>query len=171
MRAEICWRSTTASRSSGRASGALARLLLFQPGEDLVIFYETACVRRGDALLDSLDGALLSFHTEGERICGELFRASAGSAGDVQKPGFKLGSDVGFHMGKCNVRGGAMSETAQFSRWTELLPAHWRVKPIRRVAVYRVSSVDKLALDGEAPVRLCNYTDVRYNETSRPSLG
>ena len=32
------------------------------------------------------------------------------------------------------------------------------------MASYRTSSVDKKAREGELPVRLCNYTDVHYNE-------
>jgi type I restriction enzyme, S subunit len=36
-----------------------------------------------------------------------------------------------------------------------------RLKHVARIAV---SNVDKKSIDGEAPVRLCNYTDVYYNE-------
>lgn len=39
--------------------------------------------------------------------------------------------------------------------------------PLRHVADVRVSNVDKKSADGEAPVRLCNYTDVYYSDTIR----
>jgi type I restriction enzyme S subunit len=35
---------------------------------------------------------------------------------------------------------------------------------VKHVAEIRVSNVDKKAVDGELPVRLCNYTDVYYHE-------
>jgi type I restriction enzyme S subunit len=34
--------------------------------------------------------------------------------------------------------------------------------PLKRVASVRVSNVDKKSIEGESPVRLCNYTDVYY---------
>ena len=34
-----------------------------------------------------------------------------------------------------------------------------------------VSNVDKVEVDGEIPVQLCNYTDVYHNEFIRPGLG
>lgn len=37
-------------------------------------------------------------------------------------------------------------------------------RPLKRVADVRFSSVDKKAVDGQVPVRLCNYTDVYYND-------
>jgi type I restriction enzyme, S subunit len=37
-------------------------------------------------------------------------------------------------------------------------------KPLRHIAEVRVSNVDKKTGDGEQPVRLCNYTDVYYND-------
>jgi type I restriction enzyme S subunit len=43
------------------------------------------------------------------------------------------------------------------------LPSHWRVEKLKHVAAVRFSSVDKKTEEGEAPVRLCNYTDV-YNQ-------
>lgn len=39
--------------------------------------------------------------------------------------------------------------------------------PLRHVADVRVSNVDKKSVEGEAPVRLCNYTDVYYSDTIR----
>lgn len=37
--------------------------------------------------------------------------------------------------------------------------------PLRHVADVRVSNVDKKSAEGELPVRLCNYTDVYYNDS------
>lgn len=48
--------------------------------------------------------------------------------------------------------------------WASVLPSGWWTKPLRAVAEYSVSNVDKLAADGELPVRLCNYTDVYNHE-------
>jgi type I restriction enzyme S subunit len=39
-----------------------------------------------------------------------------------------------------------------------------RLVPLKRVADIRFSSVDKLTVEGQTPVRLCNYTDVYYND-------
>lgn len=51
------------------------------------------------------------------------------------------------------------------------VPARWEIKRLRRVAKFWVSNVDKVRVDDEVPVRLCNYTDVYYNERIRPCLG
>jgi hypothetical protein len=48
--------------------------------------------------------------------------------------------------------------------WIRHIPSSWEAKPLRVVAEYIVSNVDKLAADNELPVRLCNYTDVYNNE-------
>lgn len=40
------------------------------------------------------------------------------------------------------------------------LPEGWRYERLRSVAELRVSGVDKLTVDTESPVHLCNYTDV-----------
>jgi len=40
--------------------------------------------------------------------------------------------------------------------------------PLKRLASLRVSNVDKKTVDGELPVRLCNYTDVYHGDTIRP---
>lgn len=50
------------------------------------------------------------------------------------------------------------------------LPVNWAVKPLRAVAAYTVSNVDKVPSGGEVPVRLCNYTDVYNNDFITPSL-
>ena len=48
--------------------------------------------------------------------------------------------------------------------WITSLPKPWKVKPLKAVADCVVSSVDKLCIDSEEPVRLCNYTNVYHNE-------
>jgi len=51
-----------------------------------------------------------------------------------------------------------------FFDWAGKLPDPWEAKPLRSVADYIVSNVDKLVSEDETPVRLCNYTDVYHNE-------
>ena len=51
-----------------------------------------------------------------------------------------------------------------FFDWAGKLPDRWEAKPLRSVADYTVSNVDKLVSRDETPVRLCNYTDVYHNE-------
>ena len=48
--------------------------------------------------------------------------------------------------------------------WVNSLPDSWQVKPLRATTDYVVSNVDKLSVDYEIPVRLCNYTDVYNND-------
>lgn len=48
--------------------------------------------------------------------------------------------------------------------WVNSLPRSWQAKPLRAIADYVVSNVDKVSADNEVPVRLCNYTDVYNNE-------
>jgi len=43
--------------------------------------------------------------------------------------------------------------------------------PLRWLASYRTSSVDKKSNADEIPVRLCNYTDVYYSERIRADVG
>jgi type I restriction enzyme S subunit len=38
------------------------------------------------------------------------------------------------------------------------------MQPLKHLADVRFSSVDKKSVDGQVPVRLCNYTDVYYND-------
>lgn len=54
--------------------------------------------------------------------------------------------------------------------WLADVPEHWEVRRLKTAASYRVSSVDKVPSESELPVRLCNYTDVYYNERIRPAL-
>lgn len=48
--------------------------------------------------------------------------------------------------------------------WLKEAPTHWTVRKLKYVASLRSSNVDKKSHDDEPPVRLCNYTDVYYNE-------
>ncbi|WP_129677087.1 restriction endonuclease subunit S [Candidatus Chloroploca sp. Khr17] len=48
--------------------------------------------------------------------------------------------------------------------WLGEIPAHWEIKRQRNIVDMLVSNVDKLSVDGEAPVRLCNYVDVYKND-------
>lgn len=54
--------------------------------------------------------------------------------------------------------------------WIDSLPESWEVKPLRAVADYTVSNVDKLSVADEIPVRLCNYSDVYNNDEIDLSL-
>lgn len=49
------------------------------------------------------------------------------------------------------------------SQWLDTVPAHWRVGRLDHVAQAWPSNVDKHSVEGEPPVRLCNYTDVYKN--------
>ena len=51
-----------------------------------------------------------------------------------------------------------------FPGWANDLPENWEAKPLRAVARYVVSNVDKVTHEGEIPVRLCNYADVYHRE-------
>jgi len=48
--------------------------------------------------------------------------------------------------------------------WLGDVPEHWEVKRLKNTANYWVSNVDKVPNESELPVRLCNYTDVYYND-------
>lgn len=54
--------------------------------------------------------------------------------------------------------------------WFTELPSRWKAVRLKHTATYRVSSVNKIPVEGELPVRLCNYTDVYYNEEIGPKL-
>lgn len=45
-----------------------------------------------------------------------------------------------------------------------MTPSGWVAAPLKRWASVRPSNVDKLSVEGEPPVRLCNYVDVYKNE-------
>src|SRR5947209_7963952 len=48
--------------------------------------------------------------------------------------------------------------------WTRQLPGDWGSCRLDAVADVTFSNVDKHTLDGETPVRLCNYVDVYKND-------
>jgi len=48
--------------------------------------------------------------------------------------------------------------------WLDDVPEHWEVKRLKRACHVFPSNVDKKSHDGEIPVKLCNYTDVYYND-------
>ena len=48
--------------------------------------------------------------------------------------------------------------------WLGRVPEHWEVRRLKRLCHVFPSNVDKKSVEGEAPVLLCNYTDVYYND-------
>jgi len=50
------------------------------------------------------------------------------------------------------------------------LPPGWRLEKLKFFADVRNSNVDKAVAEDEEPVRLCNYTDVYYNDCVTPDL-
>ena len=54
--------------------------------------------------------------------------------------------------------------------WLGRVPKHWRLATLRRVAHVQLSNVDKHTIEGEQPVRLCNYTDVYYHRYITPGM-
>lgn len=48
--------------------------------------------------------------------------------------------------------------------WLGEIPSHWEVKRLKTLAAVQLSNVDKKSVEGQATVRLCNYTDVYYHE-------
>lgn len=49
--------------------------------------------------------------------------------------------------------------------WLGDVPSHWKVTRLKLACEVFPSNVDKKSADGEQVVRLCNYTDVYYNDT------
>lgn len=54
--------------------------------------------------------------------------------------------------------------------WVGDIPSDWEETRLRFVADISNSNVDKKEYEGQVPVRLCNYTDVYYNEVITPDL-
>ncbi len=48
--------------------------------------------------------------------------------------------------------------------WLGEVPEHWEVTRLKRMCDVFPSNVDKKSHEGEKTIRLCNYTDVYYNE-------
>lgn len=46
----------------------------------------------------------------------------------------------------------------------EKIPKHWEFKKLKHIATIFASNVDKKTLEGQQSIKLCNYTDVYYNE-------
>ena len=44
------------------------------------------------------------------------------------------------------------------------IPGHWTMMWLKHVAAVRPSNVDKKTVEGQEPVRLCNYVDVYKND-------
>jgi type I restriction enzyme S subunit len=58
----------------------------------------------------------------------------------------------------------SIEETKALSPWIEALPSDWLATRLDAVADVLFSNVDKHTIEGEVPVRLCNYVDVYKNE-------
>ncbi len=58
----------------------------------------------------------------------------------------------------------SIEETKALAPWTETLPPDWLATRLDAVADVLFSNVDKHTIEGEVPVRLCNYVDVYKNE-------
>lgn len=54
--------------------------------------------------------------------------------------------------------------------WLRAIPSHWVTDRLKRRCHVFPSNVDKKSLDGERAVRLCNYTDVYYNDRIVPDM-
>lgn len=54
--------------------------------------------------------------------------------------------------------------------WLERVPKHWDIKKLKTFALVFPSNVDKKSKEGEVPVKLCNYTDVYYNDRITNSI-
>ena len=54
--------------------------------------------------------------------------------------------------------------------WLGEVPAHWPIQRLKRACHVFPSNVDKKSKDDEVAVRLCNYTDVYYNDTITESM-
>jgi type I restriction enzyme S subunit len=54
--------------------------------------------------------------------------------------------------------------------WLGEVPVHWEVTRLKRACEVFPSNVDKKSADGQTAVRLCNYTDVYYNDVIRADM-
>lgn len=48
--------------------------------------------------------------------------------------------------------------------WLGEIPEHWQILRLKYIANAKFSNVDKHSIEGEEPVRLCNYVDAYYND-------
>ena len=44
--------------------------------------------------------------------------------------------------------------------WLGEVPEDWRVERLFNIASIKTSNVDKKTVEGQNPIKLCNYTDV-----------
>ena len=58
----------------------------------------------------------------------------------------------------------AYTDKDRISEWTGPFPKHWDSRKLKFVAHCFASNIDKKSKPGEQPIRLCNYTDVYYND-------
>lgn len=49
-------------------------------------------------------------------------------------------------------------------KWLDEIPSHWNARRLKSVASVHLSNVDKHSREDHAPVKLCNYVDVYYND-------
>ena len=49
--------------------------------------------------------------------------------------------------------------------WLDAIPSSWELRRLKSAARIELSNVDKKSVEGEVPIRLCNYNDVYKNET------
>ncbi len=54
--------------------------------------------------------------------------------------------------------------------WLGPIPAHWKTQRLRHAVQLLVSNVDKLSIEGEEPVRLCNYVDAYKHHLIHPNM-
>lgn len=54
--------------------------------------------------------------------------------------------------------------------WLGNIPENWDVRSLKQIASVRLSGVDKHVYEGECRIRLCNYTDVYYNDLITPDM-
>ena len=47
-------------------------------------------------------------------------------------------------------------------------PSEWRTRKLKFASIVQTSNVDKHIIEGELPVKLCNYVDVYYNDVIDP---
>lgn len=50
------------------------------------------------------------------------------------------------------------------------IPLHWAMMRLKHIAAVRPSNVDKKTVEGQEPVRLCNYVDVYKNDAITPDM-
>jgi type I restriction enzyme, S subunit len=49
--------------------------------------------------------------------------------------------------------------------WLPVVPTGWEIRRLKQFCTVFPSNVDKKSIEGEAQVKLCNYTDVYYNDS------